>query len=533
MARRNRQIAYTIILIVLLFTPLGLSWYKLFLLDYSFADLIPAVGYRVDLSMQIDGHGSDITLATYLPKTDYRQVVSEEENAAPGFTFSLENQHLNRRATWQAENVTGHRTLRYSYTIRAKHVQYRLPEILPLPSSYPENLSRYLREEEGIQVNDPLIDATLARILGNDRSNMTQILRAIHRYLQDEFANKKFSGFTDALTALKLKEGSCNGKSRLFIALLRRLGIPSRLVGGLILTPGSKRTSHQWIEAYINDQWVPFDTINDHFAELPAHYITLYYGDLSLFRHTTNINFQYQFKILKKLLPKREILAQLDRADYNILDMYGIFEKIGISHNLLKIILMIPFGALVVVFFRNVVGVETFGTFLPALIAAASRETGLLWGLVGFVLVIVTVALLRRLLDWLQLLHSPKMAILLTVVVLIMLSITAISVSYGNIDLAHMTLFPIAILAITAERFAIVATEQGTCKALTITATTAVVIAACYTVMDSLFLQSAVLAFPEILLVLIGLNLWFGKWIGIRLVELIRFRHLIFKDMRP
>jgi transglutaminase-like putative cysteine protease len=54
------------------------------------------------------------------------------------------------------------------------------------------------------------------------------------------------------VTAAKLGEASCNGKSRLFIALARRAGIPSRLVGGVILSTGVKRTSHQWVEAYVS-----------------------------------------------------------------------------------------------------------------------------------------------------------------------------------------------------------------------------------------------------------------------------------------
>ena len=48
--------------------------------------------------------------------------------------------------------------------------------------------------------------------------------------------------------------------------------------------------------------------------------------------------------------------------------------------------------------------------------------------------------------------------------------------------------------------------------------------------MDSLFLQSMFLAFPELLLVVIALNMWLGKWIGIRLMEFIRFRKLIFRQ---
>jgi len=129
-----------------------------------------------------------------------------------------------------------------------------------------------------------------------------------------------------------------------------------------------------------------------------------------------------------------------------------------------------------------------------------------------------------------HLLHSPKMAIMLTLVVIFMLAITVTGVHFGLFELAHVTLFPIAILAITAERFALMETEQGIGKAAKITAATVVVIAACYVVMDSLFLQSMFLAFPELLLVVIALNMWLGKWIGLRLMEFIRFRKLIFRQ---
>jgi hypothetical protein len=187
-------------------------------------------------------------------------------------------------------------------------------------------------------------------------------------------------------------------------------------------------------------------------------------------------------------------------------------------------------GALVTAVFRNVVGVQTFGTFLPALIAAAARETGILWGIVGFVLIILITSAVRKALDWMQLLHSPKMAVVLTTVVITMLTITIVGVQFGYFELAHVTLFPIAILAITAERFALIETEQGFRKAVKILLVTILVVAACYAVMGSLFLQSMVLAFPELLLVVIALNLWLGKWMGIRVLEFVRFKRLIFGE---
>ncbi len=310
--------------------------------------------------------------------------------------------------------------------------------------------------------------------------------------------------------------------------MARRLNLPARVVGGLVLESGTKRTSHQWAEIYIEGHWVPFDTINNRFAELPENYLTLYYGDEVLFTHSANINFDYAFSMRKRLVPRRDFNEVIGDSLLSRLDIYSVFDRIGISQSFLNILLMIPLGAFVTVVFRNVIGLETFGTFLPALIAAAARETGLWWGLAGFVGIIAVTAIVRRLLDWVQLLHSPKMAIMLSVVVMLLLATTVIGVEFDLFRLAQISLFPIAILAITAERFAITIEEQGYARTFSITLMTLVVITAAYTVMDSQFLQSLLLAFPELLLLVIALNLWLGKWIGLRLSEFIRFRRLIF-----
>ncbi len=528
---KSSHYLYRTALAALTFTTFFLMIYKLFVLDYKLADLIPTVGYDVEVNMQVSGHGDAISLSTYLPVSTLHQSISDERNAPDVFTTEIAVEGLNRIATWKAPSVSGTHIVRYSYFVETEHHIYLLEKGIPI-QRVPGHLQKYLEPQEGIQVNDPLIAATIHKLFGDKKPDTYDTLRTLHDYLQNEFANRNFSGYTDALTALKLQEASCNGKSRLFVALARKMGLPSRLVGGLIMKQGSKKTSHQWVEVYVLGHWIPFDTINNHFAEIPKNYLRLYYGDKVLFKHSPNINFQYLFHVTKKLVPRKELKETMYASPLNAYNLYKIFESIGISQNLLKIILMIPLGALVVVIFRNIIGLETFGTFLPALIATAARETGLWWGLLGFVFIIALTATVRKVLDHMQLLHSPKMAIMLTVVVIAMLLMTIFAVQSSLFELAHISLFPIAILAITAERFAIVQEENGLLKALRISFFTAVVIIAAYAVMSALFMQSLIIAFPELLLFLIVLNLWLGKWVGMRLSEFVRFRKLIFKAAR-
>ncbi len=95
--------------------------------------------------------------------------------------------------------------------------------------------------------------------------------------------------------------------------------------------------------------------------------------------------------------------------------------------------------------------------------------------------------------------------------------------------LAHVTFFPIAVLAITAERFYLSLTEQGTTTAIKELGGTLFVMLACYVVMNSLALQVLVIGFPEILLLVVAANVYLGRWVGVRLLEYRRFRRLLFQ----
>jgi hypothetical protein len=173
------------------------------------------------------------------------------------------------------------------------------------------------------------------------------------------------------------------------------------------------------------------------------------------------------------------------------------------------------------------VGLPTFGTFLPALIAAASRESGAAWGLLGLLLVVAAVTLLRSFFGRLQLLHSPSLAIVLTLVVATLLGITMTAERMRFLQLTRISLFPIAVLAITAERFYLELVERGAWDAGKQLGGTCLVILACYVVMNSLALQIIVIGFPEALLLVIAANLYLGRWVGMRLSEYLRFRGLL------
>jgi hypothetical protein len=512
---------YWIAAMVLLATIAGaITAFKVLGLDYRLADVLPRTRHDVSYDLTFDASGGDAHARVFLPVSDPHQQVLDERNDSPGLHFSDEIRDGNRIGEWAGGGLGENTRVTYAFGVLTSAIHYDIAEALPVPETYPEAVSEYLKPEAAIQSDHDDIRRALRKV-GADRGTILERLRRIYD-LTSALAGRSFKGTTDALTALRLNEASCNGKSRLFVALARAAGLPARLVGGLILESGSKRTSHQWVEIYVAGHWVPFCATNRHFAALPANYLVLYRGDEALFKHSADINFDYRFTATATEVPSPKA-----RTAFQLLNVWALFERLKLPFSLLATVLMLPVGALVVVLFRNVVGVPTFGTFLPALIAAAASETGLGWGLIGLLLIIAVVALARAAIQGLGLLHSPTLAILLAAVTLTMLGVSLAAERFELTRLSHISLFPIAVLALSAEKFYLTLSDEGAWPAIKGLLGTVLVIAACYAVMASLALRVLLIAFPEMLLLVLAANVYLGRWTGLRVSEYWRFRRLL------
>ncbi len=525
-ARRARhRILRTALGASLILVPLGIMFYKVLALGYDLGDVLPQREVEVTLDLRFDGHDRPVRVRTYLPQNDLRQNISTETDHAPGLHLMTSVGAHGREAVWRAPRAANRSRIEHTFSVVLRPVRFDIDPDLALPARYPASLQPYLEREAAIQVDAPEVRSTLHAI-GADTGSVSERLHRIYEKTA-ALGPRPFKGLTDALTALRLGEASCNGKSRLFVALARAAGIPARLVGGLILDAGTKRVSHQWVEAWVGGHWVPYDPTNHHEAELPERYLVLYRGDAYLFRHTADINFDYRFHIRPALVP-----SQAARSWLPALNVWALFERLGLSFALLRTVLMLPLGALIVVLFRNVVGMPTYGTFLPALLAAGAGSTGAGWGVVGLLAVVGSVAVVRWIFHRLQLLHSPMLAILLAAVTTTILGLGLLGDRLHLGHLPYIVVFPIAVLAITAERFYLSLVERGARDALTHLGGTIVVMLACYVVMTSLAFQALVIGFPEVLLLVVAADVYLGRWVGMRLFEYLRFRGLILGSER-
>ena len=174
---------------------------------------------------------------------------------------------------------------------------------------------------------------------------------------------------------------------------------------------------------------------------------------------------------------------------------------------------------------RNLVGIPTFGTFLPVLIALSLRDANLFIGLamVGGVILLGSAA--RIGMDRLHLLFVPRVSIVLCLVILLIVGMALVGYDFESRDLLTGTLFPIVILAMLVERFSVTAAEEGGGQAFWLLACSTLVAVCAYPLFRWDWMSHLVFGFPELVFCAMAVLTWIGGYTGYRVSELIRFRH--------
>ncbi len=486
-------------------------------------EVLPASIHEYTVELMFEGFGGEVRLGTFLPVSDERQTVITESFEQGPLGYSDEVTAAGRLAEWNGRSPEGQHRVRYSARMSTRAVRYELPAGLGFGIPLGDSLRRQLEETAAIPYRHPEIRSLWNRIRPAQSADQVQVLRAIFDYTHDRIEPAPFKGYTDALTALRLGQASCNGKSRLFVALARLNGIPARLLGGVILEPGVKQTSHQWVEAWLGGHWVPFDPLNGHFAYLPADYLQLYRGDEFLFSHTRDINFDHSFRIGRQLAPAESLMEEASAGQGWLPDVARFIAQ---NEQISGVFLLFPLVALIVTFCRNVVGLRTFGVFLPMLVAAGCVYTGLLPGMLGFIAILAVGAATHRWFRGMRVLVVPRIAAVITVLTVLILGVGVLVTENAGHRLALLALFPVVILSFAAERLQEMMERSRLAELSRMIAWTVLVTVLCYLAFSSVLLRGLFFQFPELLLVVLAAQLAVGRWTGIRASEFYRFLRL-------
>lgn len=488
--------------------------------------------FKVTLLVRAAAHG-DARLVTACPLDFHRQHVFNEETASDQLAAKRSEARTGaRRHVHWSGRTTGAVEARYQFLCTVD-MRRPTPSMLRVhqQTQTPPRPGEHLVATPGIDPGAVEITDTAREQAAGLEQTVDQV-RALFTFVDRQIAREPGAGAhrSDALECLRRGRGDALAKSRLLVALLRNRGIPARLVWGLILQKNSEQKAHAWVEAWVDDYWMPLCPHHHHCGNVPGTYLVFGHGDGALVRGTNVADLDYSCLVeqLPRSAPGEE--ASLLRRAFRAVSLYSLPPG---EWRLVEFLLLLPVAALMICVFRNVIGMPSFGTFTPALIGLAFREWDSLPGLGVFVGILLVGWGLRRLLDRYHLLQVPRTAFMLSLVIVLLIGAIVVANWREVPATRYISLFPMVILTGMIERFWTLETEDGAWSSFRTLLSTLTVAVCISLVLSVPALARHLIRYPETLGIIMAAQLLLGRYTGYRLSELIRFRDLLHDTVEP
>jgi hypothetical protein len=410
----------------------------------------------------------------------------------------------NRRVTWSARRVSGNQTLYYRLVLTKRYSADKTKAKGPifrdsLPIEGPEKIAA---------------EALLAPIRQHSADVETFIGETIKRVNNPADDNVKL---------LLAGDASVVQKARVIDLLLSVAHVPLERVHTLRLVADEPQTPEMWLRSFNGRDWLYFNPQTGE-QGLPQDRLLWWTGDEPLITAEGGKKPMVTFSLNNSEMNAIRLAKLTDEntdADFLSYSLYSLPLQ---TQQTFMIMVMIPIGVLVILILRNLVGLQTLGTFTPVLIALAFREMQLGFGIALFTIITALGLSLRSYLEHLKLQMLPRLSVVLTFVVVLIAAISLFSHKLGLERGLSVALFPMVILTMTIERLSITWEERGANHALKVALGTLFAASLAHLLMTVPQLSYFMFTFPAVLLVMVGFMLAMGRYRGYRLTELVRFK---------
>ena len=396
------------------------------------------------------------------------------------------------------------------------------------------NLDKYSKNSE--DSSDKAKISELYGRLTKTNTSKREFIKSTELYILNEISKTK-EDVGSIKKAIVTESASLKEKALLYHYLMLRKGIPSRVLAGINLNSKAlqkistsvKSTISLVNQVFIGTRWhtTSFDSEE---GEIDlTRYVVIsddYLKYEKFFNHST-------LKISFLVTPGA--VSGADGISFNKLlkeksAFYSSFNLFSFPNELQRFyfyILIIPFGALILAFFRNIVGVKTFGIFMPILLGLFLASSTFVYGMMTLFIVIILGLVERYILDKFYLLAVPRLSIILTLIVMLFLGMGILSVNFDIFKSYMFSGVPIVILAVFVETLSVQLLEEGIVKSLPPILGTLFIAIISYALYQLLYVRVILFSHPELLISIIGLLILIGSYHGYRISELIRFKSFI------
>ncbi len=512
--------SYQTYIVAAFFALVGISIfvYKSVMLDFPLLPNKKADSWHIEAKIEVTTNKSPVAVKLFLPRQGKKFSIVDENFISQGFNLStnIEDETKNRFAKWTRKNVDGKEVIFYRaviYGTNSLTSQPKEPKVAKSTVTYRDDKFKSLAKEQPVYLAISSIISELNLNSKNDKDFINNLVKIINNPKDER-----------VITIMK-DHNDVEDKQDIMYLILKYSGFSAKIVHGLVLEDVKRKAViKDWVEYYSDKKWHIVNGLEEDLSKY--NLLPWWYGNKDLIEVSGAKKYEVTMSV------KRHTESALTEAIWQgskvsaFVENFSIFALPLDVQLLFHVLLLVPIGCLVSGIVRQLIGINTFGTFMPVLVALAFRETHLLWGVIFFVFIVTIGLVFRSYFDKLQLLMIPRLTAILTIVVLTIFVISIVCFKFSLSPGLSISLFPIVILTMVIERITLKWEEHGPSEAFSVAINSLIVAIIAYWFMNNNLMVHLIITFPELLFVVLAIALLLGRYNGYKLMEYRRFRVL-------
>ena len=204
-----------------------------------------------------------------------------------------------------------------------------------------------------------------------------------------------------------------------------------------------------------------------------------------------------------------------------------LLSNTGLGTEGVYILLAIPIIAAIAVMAKQIIGLKSFNIYTTSLTSVAFISTGLLYGILIAVYILLADIIAQFLIQVLNLHHNAKVAISLSLVSLGTLISIYFFTRLGVPMPQKISIYAIVLFVIIAEILSSTKIKKGSEYGNSVYIQTILISLISYGIISIPFIKELILSYPIISLVIIILDILMGRITTLRIIEYYRFRNII------
>jgi hypothetical protein len=450
--------------------------------------------WQLTMSVSVSAGNDHPTIYMAVPLDSENNRVISQTFTHPGLDIVrlIQRKNVTAREIIAVAREKGNLMLTGEYKIHVSHARSWQKWFEKKNGLSPEERMQFLQLPTDLQLDDATLEDTL-KTLRTTVLDQDLLIEEIFNFVNQQILSDNKAIFESVENTLSQLRANALGKANVMIALCRASNIPARLVTGVVIQEMLNAAEHYWVEVYSNGRWIPYDPLAGFAGDIPPNY-------LKLKENSIQLAYRKDGTPLDAVIDMEQIPSPaglLGTGQKRFRDIFDLARLPISTQFLLSSLLLLPFGALITTFFRNIIGVQTYGTFKSSLLALAIIYAD--WITVTVVVSAVTIiGVSGRALIPEKITRVPRLSIVLTIVAIAM-TLSVSMMDYYNLNpSATVVLLPIIVMTSLVDRVYAIADEKGVAVSLYRLVWTCLIAMLCYLVFSIDTLRQLLVQFPEL-----------------------------------